>query len=60
MDSMDGLKGTHGDQLWLAHLDVTDTPALKRVVNKKAFADLGKIDVIVNNAGSVSSAPSSR
>jgi NAD(P)-dependent dehydrogenase (short-subunit alcohol dehydrogenase family) len=30
---------------------VTDTPALKRVVNKKAFADLGKIDMIVNNAG---------
>ena len=57
---MNGLKGTYGDRLWLAHLDVNDTPALKRVVNKKAFADLGKIDVIVNNAGYGSSAPSSR
>jgi hypothetical protein len=31
MDSMNGLKGTYyGDRLWLAHLDVNDTPALKR------------------------------
>jgi NADP-dependent 3-hydroxy acid dehydrogenase YdfG len=60
MDSMNGLKGTYGERLWLAHLDVNDTPALKRVVNKKAFADCGKIDVIVNNAGYGSSAPSSR
>lgn len=31
-------------------LDVTDTPAIQRVV-KEAFAKHGKIDVIINNAG---------
>jgi NADP-dependent 3-hydroxy acid dehydrogenase YdfG len=51
MDSMNGPKGTYGDRLWLAHLDVND---------KKAFADRGKIDVMVNNAGYGSSALSSR
>ena len=32
------------------HLHVTDTPEIHQVVNKD-FADLGKIDVEVNNAG---------
>src|SRR5882757_9953033 len=50
MDAMNDLKAGHGDRLWLAHLDVTDTPAIHRVVNN-AFADLGRIDVVVNNAG---------
>jgi NAD(P)-dependent dehydrogenase (short-subunit alcohol dehydrogenase family) len=50
MDAMNDLKARYGDLLWLAHLDVTDTPAIHQVVNK-AFADLGKIDVVVNNAG---------
>jgi NAD(P)-dependent dehydrogenase (short-subunit alcohol dehydrogenase family) len=50
MDAMNDLKATYGDLLWLARLDVTDTPAIREVVNK-AFADLGKIDVVVNNAG---------
>jgi len=50
MDAMSDLKSRHGERLWLAHLDLTDTPAIRQVVNK-AFADLGKIDVIVNNAG---------
>ncbi|MFB5192336.1 SDR family oxidoreductase [Alicyclobacillus fastidiosus] len=36
--------------MWLARLDVTDTPAVNQVVNE-AFSDLGQIDVIVNNAG---------
>jgi len=48
--SMDDLSAKYGEQLWLAHLDVTDTSAIHRVVNK-AFSELGKIDVIVNNAG---------
>ena len=47
---MNDLKAQYGDRLWLAHLDVTDTPEIHQVVNK-AFADLGKIDVVVNNAG---------
>jgi NAD(P)-dependent dehydrogenase (short-subunit alcohol dehydrogenase family) len=47
---MNDLKETYGDLLWLVHLDMTDTPEIRRVVNK-AFADLGKIDAIVNKAG---------
>lgn len=50
MDSMNDLKDKYGDLLWLAHLDVTNTSAIHEVVNK-AFSDLGKIDVIINNAG---------
>jgi len=50
LDAMSDLKAKYGDRLWLAHLDVTDTPAIHQVVNK-AFADLGQIDVVVNNAG---------
>jgi NAD(P)-dependent dehydrogenase (short-subunit alcohol dehydrogenase family) len=49
-DAMNDLKAKYGDLLWLAHLDVTDTQAIHEVVNK-AFADLGTIDVVVNNAG---------
>jgi NAD(P)-dependent dehydrogenase (short-subunit alcohol dehydrogenase family) len=49
-DAVDDLKTKYGELLWTTRLDVTDTPAIHRVVNK-AFADLGKIDVIVNNAG---------
>jgi NAD(P)-dependent dehydrogenase (short-subunit alcohol dehydrogenase family) len=50
LDAMDDLKEKFGDRLWLAHLDVTNTDAIREVVNK-AFADLGRIDVIINNAG---------
>jgi NAD(P)-dependent dehydrogenase (short-subunit alcohol dehydrogenase family) len=48
--SMNDLKTRYGERLWLAQLDLTDAPAILCVVNK-AFADLGKIDVVVNNAG---------
>jgi NADP-dependent 3-hydroxy acid dehydrogenase YdfG len=34
MDAMNDLATKYGDLLWLAHLDVTDTPAIKQVVNK--------------------------
>jgi len=50
MDSMDDLKRKHGDQLWLAHLDMSDLPEIRNVVDK-ASAELGRIDVIVSNAG---------
>jgi NAD(P)-dependent dehydrogenase (short-subunit alcohol dehydrogenase family) len=50
MDAMSELKARYGDLLWLAQLDVTDAPAIHRVVNK-AFSELGTIDVVVNNAG---------
>lgn len=48
---LDDLATTHGDRLWRASLDVTDTAALRTVVDA-AFADLGRIDVVVSNAGS--------
>jgi NAD(P)-dependent dehydrogenase (short-subunit alcohol dehydrogenase family) len=49
-DSVDDLKAAYGDRFWTAHLDVTDVPEIKSVVNQ-AFADLGTVDVVVNNAG---------
>ena len=50
MDAMNDLKATYGDHLWLAHLDVINTSAVYEVVHN-AFTELGKIDVVVNNAG---------
>lgn len=49
-NAVDDLKATYGDLLRTAELDVTDTQAVRRVVDE-AFAELGRIDVIVNNAG---------
>ena len=48
-DALADLQAQYGEQLWVAALDVTDTAAVRRVVNQ-AFADLGRIDVVVNNA----------
>jgi NAD(P)-dependent dehydrogenase (short-subunit alcohol dehydrogenase family) len=50
LEAADDLEIQYGDHLWLALLDVTDTPAIHRVVND-AFARFSRIDVIVNNAG---------
>jgi NAD(P)-dependent dehydrogenase (short-subunit alcohol dehydrogenase family) len=49
-DVLSDLRDRYGDLLWTAELDVTDTAAVRDVV-ARAFADLGRIDVIVNNAG---------
>jgi NADP-dependent 3-hydroxy acid dehydrogenase YdfG len=49
-ETLDELKQRYGEKLWVARLDVTDTDQIKEVV-KKAFDELGQIDVIVNNAG---------
>lgn len=38
------------DLLWVATSDINDTVAVQAVVDR-AFAELGHIDVIVNNAG---------
>ena len=48
--ALDDLKKKYPTALWVAVLDVTDTAAIKSVINK-AFEDLGVIDVVVNNAG---------
>jgi NAD(P)-dependent dehydrogenase (short-subunit alcohol dehydrogenase family) len=50
LSELDDLKKKFGDQFWLASLDVTDTPAIRRTVDR-AFAELGRIDVVVSNAG---------
>ena len=47
---LEDLKAQYGDRLWVAVLDVTDTQCVRRVVDQ-AFATMGRIDVIVNNAG---------
>ncbi|MBR8744293.1 SDR family oxidoreductase [Nocardiopsis sp. MG754419] len=47
---LDDLRVAHGDRLWVERLDVTDADRTREVVDR-AFADLGTIDVIVNNAG---------
>jgi NAD(P)-dependent dehydrogenase (short-subunit alcohol dehydrogenase family) len=49
-DQLDDLRAAHGDRLWVRALDVTDTAAQREVVDA-AFAELGRIDVVVPNAG---------
>ena len=44
------LQAQYGEQLWVAPLDVTDTAAIHRVM-AEAFEQLGRIDVVVSNAG---------
>jgi NAD(P)-dependent dehydrogenase (short-subunit alcohol dehydrogenase family) len=43
------LKSQYGDRLWVAQLDLTESAAIRRVVDA-AFAELGPIDVVVSNA----------
>jgi NAD(P)-dependent dehydrogenase (short-subunit alcohol dehydrogenase family) len=47
---LDDLADQYGDRLWVRALDVTDTGSLRRVI-QQAFADLGRVDVVVSNAG---------
>jgi len=47
---MADLGAAYSDLLWTAQLDVRDTAALRRVVDR-AFEDLGRVDVIFSNAG---------
>lgn len=49
-NALDDLKAQYGERLWIASLDVTDADAVRRVVDR-AFAELGRIDFVVNNAG---------
>jgi NAD(P)-dependent dehydrogenase (short-subunit alcohol dehydrogenase family) len=48
--ALDDLAARYGDRLWVASLDVTDAGAVRTVVDR-AFADLGRVDVVVSNAG---------
>lgn len=49
-DILDDLAARHGDRLRVVTLDVTDTAAMVREV-ARAFSQLGRIDVVVSNAG---------
>ena len=49
-EALDELRAEHGDRLWVRRMDVTDTAEVRTVVDA-AFADLGTVDVVVNNAG---------
>ena len=49
-EALDDLKARYGEQLWIAPLDVTDTEAIRTTLDR-AFSELERIDVIVNNAG---------
>src|SRR5687768_4036729 len=49
-ETLDDLATRYGDRLWRARLDVTDTGVLRDVVDR-AFAELGRIEVVVSNAG---------
>lgn len=48
--ALDDLKARYGERLWIAALDVTDSAAVRAVMGR-AFAELGRIDVVVSNAG---------
>jgi NAD(P)-dependent dehydrogenase (short-subunit alcohol dehydrogenase family) len=50
LEQLDDLKKQYSEQLWLASLDVTDNPAIRKVIDA-AFQHFGRIDVIMNNAG---------
>ncbi|MEJ2867851.1 SDR family oxidoreductase [Actinomycetospora sp. OC33-EN08] len=50
-EQLDDLAAAHPGRLWRAALDVTDTDRLRAVVDA-ATADLGRLDVVVSNAGS--------
>ncbi|GIJ47924.1 short-chain dehydrogenase/reductase [Virgisporangium aliadipatigenens] len=49
-EALDDLAARYGDRLWRARLDVTDTAQLRAVVDR-AFTELGRVDVVVSNAG---------
>lgn len=50
LKTVDDLKSQHGDRLWLATLDLTDTDAIRPLVDE-AWAAMERIDVLVSNAG---------
>jgi NAD(P)-dependent dehydrogenase (short-subunit alcohol dehydrogenase family) len=49
-DALDDLAAGYGERLHVAILDVTDAAAVRRTVDD-AFARMGRIDVVVSNAG---------
>ena len=50
LEAVAGLKERYSDRLWMAVLDVSDTGAVRDVVDR-AWAASGRIDAVVSNAG---------
>ncbi len=50
LEQLADFKGKYGERLFLTHLDLTDTPGIRKAVDG-AFAHFGRVDVVVNNAG---------
>lgn len=48
--ALDDLLAAHGNRLCVLKLDVTDADAVRTAVTR-AFAEMGRIDVVVSNAG---------
>jgi len=49
-DALDDLAAAYPDTLWVGRLDVTDAAEVRTAVDR-AWTDLGRIDVVINNAG---------
>jgi NAD(P)-dependent dehydrogenase (short-subunit alcohol dehydrogenase family) len=49
-DALADLAAKYGDHLWVATLDVTDSAAIRSVMDR-AFRELQRIDFVVSNAG---------
>jgi NADP-dependent 3-hydroxy acid dehydrogenase YdfG len=49
-DALQDLAAKYGDRLWVAILDITDSAAVRKVLDR-VFSELQRIDVIVSNAG---------
>jgi NADP-dependent 3-hydroxy acid dehydrogenase YdfG len=49
VEALDDIRAQQRGRLWVAGLDVIDAAAV-RCVMAQAFRDLGRIDVVVNNA----------
>jgi NAD(P)-dependent dehydrogenase (short-subunit alcohol dehydrogenase family) len=47
---LDDLQARYGERLWIANLDLTHTDAVRSVIDR-AFAEVGRIDIVVSNAG---------
>jgi NAD(P)-dependent dehydrogenase (short-subunit alcohol dehydrogenase family) len=50
LSTVSDLTQRYPQQLWLAKLELSDIPSIRGVIDE-AFGALGKIDVVVNNAG---------
>lgn len=50
LSQLSDLKVRHGDRLWLSMLDLTDVRGIEQALGS-AFAELGRVDVVVSNAG---------